>query len=449
MPTTRVLVALLGLSLLLAASGARAQAQPPWIGGSALRSRIAVDAAGETWVGVWVDAPDVAVVPQVRTPMAVSLVVDVSGSMAGEKIANAQMAASSVIESLADGDIVSIYGFSNVVTEVSPPTVVSALSRAGLMQRVSLLVAGGGTNMYDGMQVGVSRIAQAPATHTNRRIFLISDGHANVGPSDPGSLGDLAARATEWGTQVTAIGVGYDYDPVALSSMVVRSAGRLHHLGNPGQMAAILEQEMGFMARSVALNARIEIQPAPGVTILEGATTGARVDGGLLRFPVGALIAGQRREVLFRVRIPGARLGTQPLGTARLVFQAPGAPAEQVQTAALGYQVVRARTDEAEVPRVAAMVAQHQASVAERQAAQLLEQGQRDQAVAALEAARAQLSQASTTYQFADAEIAGQLARRAEAMRTEAAGASQATSAPAARARSLELQAAPMAAEGY
>jgi uncharacterized protein (DUF58 family) len=56
--------------------------------------------------------------------MAVSLVVDTSGSMSGEKIENARLAASSLIETLSDGDLVSIYAFANGVAEVAPPTTV-------------------------------------------------------------------------------------------------------------------------------------------------------------------------------------------------------------------------------------------------------------------------------------------------------------------------------------
>nr|MDQ3038174.1 VWA domain-containing protein [Myxococcota bacterium] len=358
-----------------------AHAQEAWVGGSALQGRVVVGADGETWVGVWVDAPSVVAVPQARAPMAVSLVVDTSGSMAGDKIRNAQMATSSLLESLSDGDLVSIYGFSNAVTEIAPPTIVSASTRGMLMQRVSLLVAGGGTNLYGGMQVGVQRISQAPPSHPVRRIFVISDGRANVGPSDPQSLGDLAAGATEYGTQVTAIGVGYDYDPQSLNAMVVRSAGRLHHLGAPHQMASILEQELSMMARSVALSAHIEIVPAPGVIILSGATTGAVVVDGRLRFPLGSLVAGQRREVLFRVRMNTAHMGPRTLATARLVYESPTDRAPQTQTTAIRYEVTRdPRAVSAPTPRVAAMVAQHDANVAQRRAAEQMAQGQAQQA---------------------------------------------------------------------
>ncbi|MBZ0121766.1 MAG: VWA domain-containing protein, partial [Sandaracinaceae bacterium] len=250
------------------ASAAGAQAPGGWVGGAPYQTRVVVGADGSTYVGIWVQAPQMPVA-RARAPMAVSLVIDTSGSMAGDKIENARMAASSLLETLSDGDVVSLYAFSDGVVELAPPTVLSAASRGLMMQRVRALAAMGGTNMWDGMQIAVRRMSEAPPSHPLRRVFLISDGRANVGPSDPASLGALAARATEWGTQVTAIGVGTDYDQTTLTAMAVQSAGRLYHLGQPYEMASILQNELQLLSRSVALNAYLEVEPAPGVLILE------------------------------------------------------------------------------------------------------------------------------------------------------------------------------------
>lgn len=436
--------------LALWALGSPVQAQSTWMGGGPLQSRVVFGGSPDTWVGVWVDVPNIVISPRARAPMAVSLVVDTSGSMAGDKIRHAQMAASSLLESLSDGDIVSIYGFSNSVTEIAPPTVMNAGTRGMLMQRINLLVANGGTNLFDGMQAGVRRMAQAPSTHSVRRIFVISDGRANVGPSDPMSLGNLAASATEWGTQVTAIGVGYDYDPQTLQTMAVRSAGRLHHLGAPHQMAAILEQELSLMARSVALSAYIEVIPAPNVIILEGATTGAVLEGGRLRFPLGALHSGQRREILFRVRVNTSELGQRPLATARLVYQSPEDRVSRAQTTDLHVEITRdAQAASASyTPRVSAMVAQHDANVAQRQAAELMARGQAEEAARRLETARSRLS-AGAAASGMDAESSGQLRRRAAAIERDARRARGASSTEEMRQQSFDLQAAPMAAEGY
>ncbi|MCA9606900.1 MAG: VWA domain-containing protein, partial [Myxococcales bacterium] len=366
-------------------SAGSAMAQTSWIDGSPIQTQLRVGADGRTYVGVWIDAPN-RVVTRTRAPMDIALVVDTSGSMAGEKIQNARMAAASLLESAADGDIVSIYAFSNGVTELAPPTVISAGSRSVLMQRVTQLYAAGGTNLYGGMQSALSRMSQAPATHPVRRVFLISDGHANIGPSDPASLSQLAAGGTEWGTQISAIGVGYEYDQQTLSAMVVRSSGRLYHLSQPQQMAQILEQEMSLLSRTVAVNAYIEVVPAPGVQIVEGNTTGAEVVNGHLRLPLGAVYGGQHRELLFQAQVDTARVGPRPLAQARLVYQTPGEERSRVEEATLRYEVTRddAAATASRAPAVVAMVADHQATQAQHRAAEMMRSGQTEAAAAQL-----------------------------------------------------------------
>ncbi len=419
-----------------------------WLGGSAIQSSVQVGAPGEAWVGVWVDAPVVATI-RTRSPMAVSFVVDTSGSMAGPKMDNARLAAAAMIESLSDGDIVSIYGFATDVTEVSPPTVLDPVSRQMLLRNVGHLVAGGGTNLEGGLRAGISRMTSAPISHAVRRVFLISDGQANVGVTDPRALGYLAAGATEVGTQITAIGVGYDYDPMTLNAVAVQSAGRMHHLGTPDQMAAILETELSWMSRSVALSAVLEVRPASGIVILGAATTGATVVDGVLRMPLGAITAGQRRELLFRVRVPTADVGRRTLATASLRFETPeGAPAAP-QSAEVAMTVTREAPRATPTPRVAAMVAQYDASEAERAAAQLLQQGRQAEAIARLDAARASVASTATGYSFEDSAVQGALSSRAAELGAAAAGARAASSPAAMHERSYELQAAPMAADGY
>lgn len=420
-----------------------------WIGGSPVQTRVVVGADGETYVGVWIDAPDQAVRTVERAPMAISLVIDTSGSMAGDKITNARMAASSLLETLSDGDIVSIYAFSNGVMEIAPPTALGRGTRGALMQRIQNIVAGGGTNMWDGMQVGVARMREAPASHPIRRVVLISDGHANIGPSDPMSLGNLAAQSTEWGTQVSAIGVGLDYDENTLGALAVRSAGRLYHLEQPHQMAAILERELQMLANTIAVNAYIEVVPAPGVTLLEGTTTGATLQNGRLRMPIGSVFAGQQREVLFRARVDTHRAGARELARAAFVYEDPEDRAEHRQTAALRYEVTpdASAAQRSLAPRVHAMVANHQATQAQLHAARLLNEGQNVAAAEVLQRAERDLDRA---VQAAPASPASQQLRvRQQSLQSGSARARRATTREESRAGALDFADEAMEAEGF
>jgi len=277
---------------------------------------------------------------------------------------------------------------------------------------------------------------------------LISDGHANIGPSDPGSLSNLAAGATEWGTQVTAIGVGHSYDQRTLSAMVVRSSGRLYHLAQPQQMAHILESEMNLLAQTVAVNAYIEVQPAPGVRILEANTRGAELVNGRLRLPLGSVFAGQHREVLFRAHVDTARSGGRNLAQARLVYRLPGDEREQSEQAQLRYQVTNdARAAVASrAPAVEAMLADHQATVAQHRAAEMMRAGQSQQASQELDRARATL--AAAAQRAPQAASSTRLRERAGRMEASSRRASSASAAEA-PAAAYDFEDEAMTADGY
>ncbi|MBL8604093.1 MAG: VWA domain-containing protein [Myxococcales bacterium] len=425
-----------------------------WLQGAPVQTRVLSTDAQESWVGLWVDPP--AVVEQVvRAPVDVALVVDTSGSMAGAKIQNARTAAASFIQSLAEGDIVSLYAFSDGVTELAAPTLVNAASRAVLLSRVQQLVPTGSTNLYDGLRVGTMATASAPASHAVRRVVVISDGRANVGPSSAAALGDLAAQSTENGTQVTAIGVGLDYDEATLGALAVRSAGRLYHLEEPSQMAAILQGELDLLGQTVAANAYLEVEADEGVSL--DADAQLRVDrrGNVLRIPLGSLYAGQRREVLLHTRLPGGLRGARTLASARLRFEDPRDPS-RVHAEAVDLRVeptedaAAARSSANE--RVVAMVASREAAAAQLRASQYVNNGQMAEADAELQRAEARLRSTATQYEFSDDRVQGALLRQAQSVSTGRAAVRHAASAPspvARRAASLHNSAAAMHDMGY
>jgi len=418
-----------------------------WLSAAPVQSELVVGADGQTYLGIWIQAPQVVGIVQ-RAPLAIDLVVDVSGSMSGAKIANARIAASSLLESLTDGDIVGIHAFSNDVYEVAAPTVVSSATRSMLIQRVNSLGPMGGTNMYDGLRVGESRLGQTPASHRTRRLIIISDGIANIGPSSPAQLGELAANGTENGIQVSAIGVGLDYDEHTLGALAMRSAGRLYHLQEPSQMASILREELGHLQQTVATDAIIEIEPAPGVILEDVEAADERRENGRLQVRLGSLFAGQRRELLVRARVPTATVGQHPFAAARLVFRDPSARnAERSHAVALQYGVttdarVASRSTNAVVN---SQLARYQAAQAQLRAVESLERGDTATAQRELTRAEGNLAVAAQAAPAAERVRLEQQARRIHSNRSaveavgRSAGAGGAAAPAAARPASLEM----------
>jgi len=293
-----------------------------WIGAAPEGDLLSMNTR-ETFLGVWVDVPEAR--PESRPPLAVSLVVDTSGSMAGAKIENARNAASMLVRNMKDGDIVALDAFSDSARTIVPPTRLDMHSRAEILRQIAQLVPQGSTNMFSGLTLAESQMASMPATHGLRRVVMISDGIANIGPSSPDVLGEIAARGLRNRAQVTSLGVGNDYDERTLNALSIKSSGRIYHISEPREMPVIVGNETKLLDATLASEAFVDVVPAPGVQVLgaDGIRADMAADGGI-RIPLGALHAGQHREALVRVRITDPTLfdgHSRSLASVRLRFR--------------------------------------------------------------------------------------------------------------------------------
>jgi Ca-activated chloride channel family protein len=429
------------------------EARGPWIHAQP-DSDVVLARGGEGFVGVWVDVP--AGAKRVRAPVELALVIDTSGSMEGAKIQAARASARSLVEHLADGDILSVDVFSDAARSLVPPVRLTPETRARVLSTLAELGTGGSTNMFEGLQLAEMHVAQAPADHPVRRIVMISDGQANVGPSSPEALGELAGRSLGFGAQVTSLGVGLDYDERTLDAIAERTSGRLFHVGDPREMEGTLEHEIALLSSTVADQALIEVVPAPGVEI-EG-IDGARMEWGpdhVARVPLGALYTGQHREALVRVRLSGSRAGAQrALASVRLRFRDPTEnDVERVQE-------VLARASTSDDPAAVAghanaqthaMIATLQAAHTELQAAQDVGSGNYAQAQSQLAVAEQNLRDEAARTK--DVEVRRKLDAAMQTVASARARAGAAAAAPpapaAARADALEMNKAAMGSLGY
>lgn len=425
----------------------------PWIGAAGL-SDLVLAGSAETVLGVWVDVP--AKAKQTVSSSAVALVVDTSGSMGGAKIENARTAAAALVNKLSNGDLVGLFSFSDDVQERMPLTNLSASTRPAFATAISSLTPSGGTNLFEGLRSGERAVFAAPTTHPVKRIVVISDGQANVGPTSPDVLGALAARGAEHGIQVTSVGVGLDYDETTLNALAVRSSGRLYHMSEPRELTAILQQEMGLLQATAATGAFVEIVPAPGVQILGIDGVRSTSDASGYRVQLGSMFAGQHREMLVRVRVTAAAEGSHPLASVRLHFRDPSdGNIERVQETVARYELTRDASVIAtrENARTREIVATNEASKLATDAAEKAAKGDVDKAAHDLAKAEEKLlAQAKKAKDEGERQrIAANVTNIAKARKaTEAAAAAPAAAKPAAaRAAALEANQAQMRTMGY
>ncbi len=171
----------------------------------------------------------------------VILVLDTSGSMEGEKMAQAKTAARYVVTHLNEGDRFNVVAFSTGV-RLFQPQLVAATQADAALSFINSLEAMGGTNISLAL-LEAAKLAEAERPTT---ILFLTDGLATEGITDTPRLLASVQQATPDNVRIFAFGVGDDVDPVLLDSLAQNHRGTTTYV-RPFQ--AIDEQVSAFYAR--------------------------------------------------------------------------------------------------------------------------------------------------------------------------------------------------------
>jgi Ca-activated chloride channel family protein len=141
-----------------------------------------------------------------RVPVSLGIVLDTSGSMAGDKMSDAKAALDRFVYDLLDErDEVFLYRFSDHPVLVQDWTT----DRARLSRAMSRITPNGGTAMYDAIVEAVPLAASGQ--HPKKAILLISDGNDT---SSRASLHDVREALRQSEVLMYAIGIDGDSMPV-------------------------------------------------------------------------------------------------------------------------------------------------------------------------------------------------------------------------------------------
>lgn len=198
-----------------------------------------------------------------QRPLNLALVVDRSTSMRGARLERVLAAAELLLDKLAPGDALSVVSFSDRAEVVLPAAVKGDAHRADsdtaavwreARSRLRSVVAGGGTEIYQGLQAGLSQARTHAGVDHVSQIILLTDGHTY---GDAADCLQLAARAAAEGIGITAFGIGADWNDEFLDALVAPSGGRSGFIESPADILPQLEERLvglgSILARRLAL----------------------------------------------------------------------------------------------------------------------------------------------------------------------------------------------------
>jgi Ca-activated chloride channel homolog len=240
-----------------------------------------------------------------RIPLNLSVVLDRSGSMAGEKLAAARDAAAMLIRRLHPNDTVSVVAYDDEVITVAEPA--KGDTQASLPQQVQAIQAGGSTNLSGGWLRGRELVAQAKRDGGVNRVILLTDGLANAGITAPDQLLGLCRAACGLGITTTTIGFGADYDEKLLRGMADAGGASTYYIERPDQAADVFGEELEGLLTLSAQTVAVEIRPSDAVTLtaIRHQYPTSTLGNGTARLELGDVYAREPKSVLAEFFVPG------------------------------------------------------------------------------------------------------------------------------------------------
>src|SRR5687768_1546758 len=229
------------------------------------RRLIRARASSTRYVLVAFTAPEAA--PRTdRLPANVALVLDRSGSMAGErKFELARSAVEQALAMLHAEDRFTLVVYDTEVDVLMPSTQATPDAKLRALEALRRVHPRGSTDLCAGWMRGCEQLARHVAEEGVTRALLLTDGLANHGVTDRPTLVRHASELRQRGVATSTFGVGADFDERLLRDMALEGGGNFYFISAPEQIPDLLTSELGEALEVVARRAAIEVLMPLGV----------------------------------------------------------------------------------------------------------------------------------------------------------------------------------------
>ncbi|MEW6712045.1 MAG: VIT domain-containing protein [Candidatus Riflebacteria bacterium] len=161
-----------------------------------------------------------------KTPaIDVALVMDTSGSMAGQKFEQAQKALEFCINSLSEGSRFFLCNFSTEANAYKPElTEINKDTRSGALNFIKNLDAIGGTNISEALELSIKALNKNDSKNP-RFIVFVTDGKPTAGITEADDILKEVRKLNESGIRIFSFGVGSNLNATLIDSLAEENGG--------------------------------------------------------------------------------------------------------------------------------------------------------------------------------------------------------------------------------
>jgi Ca-activated chloride channel family protein len=242
-----------------------------------------------------------------RPDLNLSLVIDRSGSMNGEKMIRAREAAMFCVDQMLPTDRLSVVTFDEHIDVLFPSEPVT--NKQSMKDLIARVTARGSTALHEAWVRGGLTVSERMLDHGINRVVLITDGLANVGITNTDEIVTQALGLHQRGVSTSTIGIGGDFNEDLLMPMAQSGGGNAWHVVEPDDMKHIFQIELEGLIAQFAHTVSLSLIPADGVRIVDALNDFELTDTGRYRLP--NLQAGSPLDVVVQLRVGAEEVGRQ------------------------------------------------------------------------------------------------------------------------------------------
>ncbi len=200
-----------------------------------------------------------------RPPLALTFVIDVSGSMDQEnRLELVKWSLDYLINQLREDDTVSIVAYTDYAFVVLEPT--SGADWRTIKGAMAELYPMNSTNLEEGLDLGYLLANKAFRRDAVNRVILCSDGVANVGNTTADAILDTVGEWARKDIHLTSIGFGMgNFNDVLLEQLADKGDGFYAYVDDEDEAQKLFVDELTSSLITIGMNAKIQVDFNPEV----------------------------------------------------------------------------------------------------------------------------------------------------------------------------------------